>query len=440
MTEQHDEALLATVEAMLAAEGMAEAAELLREADADVVETGYDNWNGGTHLYTVFLSINPASFGRLGAKRATLEEQITARVKLVYEQDDNSWFSAVIRPRIQPRPDWRTAPAGLSHRVRRNIIDGLKVDNIPWMGALEDVEFLQRLWDLETMPSTDSRYKDAAGDIWQHRWNNHDWEDNWIFEDKRFDLIDGPADRFLAFLAEMVHPVVRPDRNQSLEMVRTFNDQLRTEGWMLVEVEKIAGRPRFVAQAIGEIGGRSVLRARSVADALDAAWMQKEIERLENAVDRDPALAIGTAKELVESCCKTVLTKRGVSYASSADLPTLTKLVAKELGLVPEGVTDAAKGAETIKLILRNLAALTQYLAELRGLYGSGHGREGRHRGLQPRHARLAVGAAVSFIDFVTETFRERQFREESVGARSAVSAVQPATIATGDLHSRQRQ
>lgn len=311
----------------------------------------------------------------------------------------------------------------MSRRARRNIIDGIKVDNIAWMGTLEDVEFLQRLWDLEAMPSTDSRYKDAAGDIWQHRWNNNDWEDDWIFDDKRFDLVEGPADRFLAFLAEMVHPVVRPDRNQSLEMVRAFNDQLRPEGWMLVEVEKIAGRPRFVAQAIGELGGRSVLRARSVADALDAAWMHKEIERLENAVDRDPALAIGTAKELVESCCKTVLTKRSVAYSSGADLPTLTKLVAKELALVPEGITDAAKGAETIRLLLRNLAVLTQYLSELRGLYRSGHGRDGRHRGLQPRHARLAVGAAVSFIDFVTETFRERQFREEVDATPTPVEA-----------------
>lgn len=43
MTERDDEAFLASVEAMLTAEGMTEAAELLREADADVVETGYDN-------------------------------------------------------------------------------------------------------------------------------------------------------------------------------------------------------------------------------------------------------------------------------------------------------------------------------------------------------------------------------------------------------------
>ena len=114
----------------------------------------------------------------------------------------------------------------------------------------------------------------------------------------------------------------------------------------------------------------------------------------------------------------------------------LTKLVAKELGLVPEGVTDAAKGAETIRLILRNLAVLTQYLSELRGLYGSGHGRDGRHRGLQPRHARLAVGAAVSFIDFVTETFRERQVREESDAAPAEATATATAAAGTSSRRS----
>lgn len=46
MSRLDDEAYLASVEAMLTAEGMAEAAELLREAETEVVETGYDNWNG----------------------------------------------------------------------------------------------------------------------------------------------------------------------------------------------------------------------------------------------------------------------------------------------------------------------------------------------------------------------------------------------------------
>lgn len=229
-----------------------------------------------------------------------------------------------------------------------------------------------------------------------------------MFGDRRFNLLQGPADGFLRFLCEMVHPVVRPDRNGALKLVQEFNDQLRLEGWQLVEEEKIAGRPRFVPQRALAGGGRSASRARRVADALDAGWMQKEIQRLENAVERDPALAIGTAKDLVETCCKTILTKRGIEVSRNADLPELTKLLAKELNLVPEGISDMAKGAETIRLILRNLTALTQYLAELRGLYGSGHGRDGKHRGLEPRHARLAVGAAVAFIDFMTETHHQR--------------------------------
>ncbi len=136
--------------------------------------------------------------------------------------------------------------------------------------------------------------------------------------------------------------------------------------------------------------------------------MQKEIERVENAVDNDPALAIGTAKELVESCCKSILDRLNVEVPKNADLPKLTKMVTTELKLVPEGIPDEAKGAETIRLILRNLSAVTKYLAELRGLYGSGHGRDSRHRGLEPRHARLAVGTAVAFIDFVTSTFEKQ--------------------------------
>lgn len=48
-------------------------------------------------------------------------------------------------------------------------------------------------------------------------------------------------------------------------------------------------------------------------------------------------------------------------------------------------------------------------LAQLRGLYDTGHGRDGKLRGLQPRHARLAVASAVAFIDFISDTYRNRE-------------------------------
>lgn len=398
---------LATTAKMLDAEGMLEASSLLRSATVAVEETGFDNWNGGTRIWTIFLEIDPVKFAQLGSSREALEEQIQYRLKPIVEKFTDDWFSVTLTPRVEAEADWRDHVDDLSSATRRNIIDGLKLDEVAWSGRLGEVEFLGRLFDLEALPSTDNRFKTASGDIWQHRINNNDWDDDWIYADRRFNLVSCPAETFLRFLCEVVHPVVRPDRNEALKLVTQFNDQLRPEGWHLVEEEKIAGRPRFVPRRLKDSGVRSVSRARSVADALNASWMQKEIERVENAVDHDPALAIGTAKELVESCCKSILDRLGVEVPKNADLPKLTKMVTTELKLVPEGISDEAKGVETIRLVLRNLSALTQYLAELRGLYGSGHGRDGRHRGLEPRHARLAVGAAVAFIDFITSTYQK---------------------------------
>lgn len=410
--EQKYDQYLAVVAEMLAAEDMNEAASLLRTASSRVVETGYDNWNGGTAIWTIYLHVPPASYARLGSRREILEEQINNRLKPVIEQETSDWCSVTIAPSIEPKPEWRETAESVSRETRQNIIDGLRIDEVNWSGRLEDVEFLQRLFNLESLPSQDGRFKDAAGDIWQHRVNNpEDWADDWIYDDERFNLLKGPTDVFLRFLCEMVHPVVRPDRDEAVKLVQHFNEQLRGDGWQLVEQEKIAGRPRFVPERIRIAGARSVSRARSVADALSAGWMQKEIERMENAVERDPALAIGTAKDLVETCCKSILTRRGVEFPRGVDLPALTKLLARELQLVPEGIPEEAKGSETIRLILRNLSSLTQCIAELRGLYGTGHGRDGKHRGLEPRHARLAVGAAVAFIDFVTDTHHRRSDR-----------------------------
>lgn len=413
MEKDRLEEILATVYALLDAEGMSEAANLVRRHSARAEQTGYDNWNGGTEIWEVQIEVPAQEFARLSTKRTQLEEQISARLKTVLEQDTQGWYSAKIVAERVSHKDWRVAGLDLPRKIRVNILDGLRLNDVAWFGKLDDVEFLSRLFDLQQLPSTDSRFKDAAGDIWQHCINNNDWDRDWLFSDTRFNLLDGSAETFLRFLCEIVHPLVRSDREEVIKLVSQFNEQLQQAGWELYEEERIAGRPRFDYRQIAHSGSRVVSRARTVADALDAGWMAKEIERLEHAVDRDPALAIGTAKELIETCCKTLLTKRGIEFTKSEDLGDLTKKVAKDLQLVPEGITDETKGANNIRLILRNLTQLTNNLAQLRGLYGTGHGRDGQHRGLQPRHARLAVASAVAFIDFVAETYRYREITKQ---------------------------
>lgn len=409
------EDVLGTVHDLLVAEGMNEAAHLVRAYPARAEQTGYDNWNGGTEVWDVYFDVPAVDYARLGSRRHQIEEQITARFKSVIEPATQDWYSAKIVPRRTGTKDWRSESSTLSREVRVNIVDGLRLEAVSWRGLLDDVEFLSRLYDLEKLPSHDARFKDAAGDIWQHCINNDDWDANWVFGDKRFGLMDGSSEGFLRFLCETVHPVVRPDRDEAAKLVSHYNDQLRPAGWEIAEEERIGGRPRFTYRQLDHQGGRAVSRARTVADALSAGWMAKAIERLERSIDSDPELAIGTAKDLVESCCKTILTERGVVFSKGVDINELTKLMVKEIQLVPEGISDQAKGADNIRLILRNLTQLTNNLAQLRGLYGSGHGRDGKHRGLQPRHARLAVASAVAFIDFVADTYRQREASKHPV-------------------------
>jgi hypothetical protein len=76
-----------------------------------------------------------------------------------------------------------------------------------------------------------------------------------------------------------------------------------------------------------------------------------------------------------------------------------------------DDVQGEGSGAEVARTLLSNLASLARYMNELRNLYGTGHGRDGRHRGLGPRHARLAATAAIAFANFVFETHREIRAR-----------------------------
>jgi hypothetical protein len=146
---------------------------------------------------------------------------------------------------------------------------------------------------------------------------------------------------------------------------------------------------------------------KAQAKVLDANHLAEQIRRLEAAIETDPPLAIGTAKELIETCCKTILAERGKPVTGTPDMPVLTKETFKELKLIPDGIPDAARGSDVIKRMLSNLASVSQGLAELRGLYGTGHGKHGKAAGLKPRHAKLAVGAAATLATFLFETHKE---------------------------------
>lgn len=294
--------------------------------------------------------------------------------------------------------------------TRRDILDGLQVEGAAWAGRLEESDFLSRIWNLKELPSTDDRFHDAGGDIWQHRVNNPmDWPDDWIYSDDRFDLMGCEDDVFLRFLCEMIHPVVRPNLQETKSLCQLFNTYLTSDGFEIVERYQVSGRPVYAPRLRIDGAPPSVALAKAALGTFDAHYMTQQLARLEAAIPHDPELAIGTAKEFAESCCKTILEMRNETVPKNADIPKLVKATCKALKLTPEDIPESAKAASTIKRMLSNLATVTQGLAELRNAYGTGHGRHGKAKGLSPRHAKLAAGAATTLAVFLFETHEERE-------------------------------
>ena len=111
---------------------------------------------------------------------------------------------------------------------------------------MELLAFLKRVWDLSSMPSTDDRFQDAAGDIWQHMVNNFDWSYDYLLRD-RLDLSQCDDKTFLRFIETCVHPLVADNDTEIKALVDDFNRLLATDGYRLVVAEIVSGRPVYRA-------------------------------------------------------------------------------------------------------------------------------------------------------------------------------------------------
>jgi len=296
----------------------------------------------------------------------------------------------------------------ITETTRRDIIDLFTIEETHWAGRLEDTEFLGRLFNLETLPSSDPRFGNAEGDIWQHRVNNDDWMKNWVFNDPRFNLLQCDDEMFLRFLCETLHPVVRNDTEEIKRLEQAFNQLLHDAGYGIVPKTKLSGRAVYTARRIQLSVESNISDLKQKFKGTDTNYVLSQITRMESAIDNDPGLAIGTAKELIETICKTILEERGQTLSGNLELPKLVKQTVKELKLTPNDIPNKAKAADNIKLILSNLATITSGIAELRNSYGTGHGKDSKAKGLDSRHAKLAVGAASTLAIFLLETHNER--------------------------------
>jgi hypothetical protein len=146
----------------------------------------------------------------------------------------------------------------------------------------------------------------------------------------------------------------------------------------------------------------------TLAGLTDPSGIRAELERIRRALPDDPAGAIGAAKQLVEATAKVVLTERRLPVAADAKVPELVKAAQQALQLHPSSIIPGPDSSEAVKKILGGVSSIAVGVAELRNRgYGSGHGQASTPTGLSPRHAHLAVNAAITWCHLLLDTLAD---------------------------------
>ncbi len=161
-----------------------------------------------------------------------------------------------------------------------------------------------------------------------------------------------------------------------------------------------------------EVYAPSIPTVETVADVehlADEFDIGEYTRRIRSSLDADPALAIGSTKELIESVLKTILGLHGAKIGEE-DMPKLLKRAQTALGIDPKDVEPATPGVESIRRLLGSLAQIVVSVTELRNLYGTGHGKT-MAPGLDPASARLVVSAGTAVAAYLMQRYLELRKR-----------------------------
>lgn len=112
--------------------------------------------------------------------------------------------------------------------------------------------FLESIWELRVLPSTDNRFKDLGGDIRQHIINNNDWDIDTLFLEK-LSLLDADVDIFQKFIERVVDAKFHKEESEIRALVDTINEDLNKERFELAIFSySDDGMPEYlVTQAAG---------------------------------------------------------------------------------------------------------------------------------------------------------------------------------------------
>ena len=126
------EPMLATLARLFASEGAAKEVALLANSTATIKQTSYDNWNGGTYGYSLFLQIPHWLYNQIATDVEKIENSISEKASFLTRWYENEHLDRVyLTPVIASDKEWRDkakawlAGDGVSNQGR------VRSDNIP---------------------------------------------------------------------------------------------------------------------------------------------------------------------------------------------------------------------------------------------------------------------------------------------------------------------
>ena len=119
----------------------------------------------------------------------------------------------------------------ISKKVKLELYKALEKEQGAFPSDDKWMDFLDEVWNLRTLPSEDSRYEDAYGDVVQHTVNNYDWEFDYLFLE-RLKLLESD-ELFIKFLNTIVYPSFRENSDEIINLVFLINSYIEKEGLVL---------------------------------------------------------------------------------------------------------------------------------------------------------------------------------------------------------------
>lgn len=109
---------------------------------------------------------------------------------------------------------------------------------------------LSEVWELESMPSTDSRLSNAKDDITQHMVTNYDWEFDFLFEEY-LEFFYVSDKKLIRLIETIVHPRFNKNSSQK-KLVDCLNIIIAKDGLRLEQVGEKEGHAIFKCLSLNE--------------------------------------------------------------------------------------------------------------------------------------------------------------------------------------------